>query len=460
MLKIVILCGGSGTRLWPLSREDYPKQFSKILGNRSLFQETLLRNLVLEKEESAEIEIISNEKYHFLLENQSSEISQTIHHYILESLPKNTAAAIAFSAFNAKEKDILLVLPSDHLISNKELYYKTVKKAMEFARHGYLVTFGISPTSPHTGYGYIKSNQGVVECFKEKPDYNLAKSYFEDGGYFWNSGMFCFEAGVFLQELKTYAEEIFLSTKLAFQKARKRNNAFFIPQDMSEKIPSNSIDYAVLEKSQKVFCLESHFDWNDVGSFDSLSQEFGKKKEGFNPIKVVSKESKNNFIMSDKLVATIGIEDLIIIDTPDSLLVSKKNQTQAIKDILPQVQKIAPHLIRTHQITYRPWGYYQILLETQTYKIKQIVIKPKSRLSLQKHFHRNEHWIVVSGRANVTLEDKVFILEPNQSTYIPQEKIHRLANLEEEDLVVIEVQMGSYLGEDDIVRLEDDFSRC
>ncbi|STP13211.1 GDP-mannose pyrophosphorylase [Helicobacter mustelae] len=454
MLRIVILCGGSGTRLWPLSRENFPKQFHKLFGESSLFQKTLLRNLPLKNlYTDAKIEVVSNEQYYFLLQNQSAEIGVEISSFICESVSKNTAAAIAFSAFHAKPSDILLVLPSDHLILDSKSYLEHIHKAIEIAQNGYLLTFGITPKEPHTGYGYIQSHQGIVKKFIEKPDLKHAKEYYKAGDFYWNSGMFCFQAKVFLQELECYAKNIYDHAKEAYLHARKDSpGVLVLPKEQSQKIPSNSIDYAVLEKSSRVYCLASDFSWNDVGSFDSLQSCVENTP-------IVTESSSNNFVLANKLVAMIDVEDLIVIDTQDSMLIAKKGSSQKVKNILPKIKQVAPELTQNHQFTYRPWGSYQVLLETPTYKIKQIVVKPQSRLSLQKHFHRNEHWIIVSGTAQITLESDTFALHPNQSTYIPMGKTHRLANLGKIDLVVIEVQIGEYLGEDDIVRIEDDFSR-
>lgn len=461
MLKIVILCGGNGTRLWPISREDMPKQFNKIFGTSSLFQETLLRNQKLFEISEAIFEVVSNQNYFFLLKDQAQEIQQNISSFILESCPKNTAPAITLSALNSKPDDILLVLPSDHLIKNHQEYITDVIKAIDMAKKDFLVTFGIKPLSPHTGYGYIQSSNGIVKKFIEKPDLKTAKDFLHSGNYYWNSGMFCFKAKTFLSELQHYAPEVFNSISEIFKNTPKEKDYFRLSEQQSKSIPSISIDYALMEKSKKVFCVESTFDWNDIGSFDSLSEEFIKPNSCYtNPTKTIQYESNNNFILSEKMVATIGIHDLIVIDTIDSLLLAKRGESQKVKNIIPLIKKDFPQLTQQHNITHRPWGTYSILLESKNYKIKKIVVKPNARLSLQKHFHRNEHWIVVSGTAHITLEDQNFELHTNESTYIPMGKIHRLANEGKIDLVMIEIQMGEYLGEDDIVRIEDDFKRC
>ncbi|WP_199768126.1 MULTISPECIES: mannose-1-phosphate guanylyltransferase/mannose-6-phosphate isomerase [unclassified Helicobacter] len=457
MIKIVVLCGGNGTRLWPLSRESFPKQFSKILDNQSLLQKTLLRNSFLAKEFQASFEIVSNEQYFFLLQDQAKEIQQEISSFILESAPKNTAPAITFSALNSNPEDILIVLPSDHLISNLEVYKQEILKAIDMAKKNLLVTFGIKPTEPITGYGYIHSINGDVKNFIEKPSLQKCEEFIQQGGYFYNSGMFCFNVDFFLKEMAIHAPLLLQTCKEVFIKSARENQYIRLPKD--ESIPSISIDYALMEKSKKVFCIESNLLWNDIGSFDSLSKEFDQTSF-INPTKIIQEESSNNFIFSDKLVATIGIKDLIAIDTSDSLLLIKKGESQKVKDLLPLIKQKFPHLAKQHNTTHRPWGTYSVLLESNFYKIKKIIVKPNSRLSLQKHLHRNEHWIVVSGTALITLEDKVFELHTNQSTYIPMGKSHRLANEGRIDLVIIEVQMGEYLGEDDIIRIEDDFKRC
>lgn len=457
MIKVVVLCGGNGTRLWPLSRENFPKQFSKILDNQSLLQKTLLRNVFLIEKFQASFEVVSNEQYFFLLQDQAKEIQQKISSFILESTPKNTAPAIIFSALNANPEDILVILPSDHLISNLEIYQQEILKAIEIAKKDFLVTFGIKPTEPNTGYGYIHSTNGNVQGFIEKPSLQKCKEFIEQGHYYYNSGMFCFNTGFFLREIELHSPSLLQECKKIFSSSIRENHYIRLPKD--ETIPSISIDYALMEKSKRVACIESNLLWNDVGSFDSLSKEFDNSNF-INPTKTIQQESENNFILSNKLVATIGIKDLIVIDTSDSLLLLRKGESQKVKNLLPIIKQTLPHLTNQHNTTHRPWGTYSILLESKFYKIKKIIVKPNSRLSLQKHLHRNEHWIVVSGTALITLEDRIFELHTNESTYIPMGKSHRLANEGKIDLVIIEIQMGEYLGEDDIIRIEDDFKRC
>ncbi|WP_334096140.1 mannose-1-phosphate guanylyltransferase/mannose-6-phosphate isomerase [Helicobacter typhlonius] len=475
-MTISILCGGSGTRLFPLSRELMPKQFADILPSNqgqshSLFQETLLRNAFLIKEHNAKFQVITNDNHYFITQEQAQKCDIPLQDFILESYGKNTAPALTFAALCVLESyeldtiadDIILALPSDHLIKNTQNYQDSIKQAIELAKKGFLVTFGIKPDSPHTGYGYIKSKNHIVEKFIEKPSLEDAKTYLKDGGYLWNSGMFCFRAEVFLKELKEHNAEIYELCKLTLESSKPQTHSPFLRLDstMSEKLPNISIDYALMEKSQKVACVAGDFAWNDVGSFESLANEYptdnahNASKNAF-----VSKDCANNFILSNKLVAGVGIEDLMIIDESDCLLIAKKGRAQEVKDIVATLKDSHPELTKVHRLVHRPWGSYGVLLESQNYKIKQIIVKPKGRLSLQKHYHRNEHWIVVSGSGLVTIGEKEFFLKANESTYIPMGEVHRLENPGTLPLVLIEVQMGEYLGEDDIVRLNDDYQRA
>lgn len=470
-MVVSILCGGSGTRLWPISRTLMPKQFAKLLGNDSLFKITLKRNAKLLHANDS-LQVITNDKHYFLAIDEANEANIAIQSYILESVAKNTAAALTISALLVSKRnpdDIILTLPSDHLIHDDKAYKDCVDKAVECAKQGFIVTFGITPTTPHTGYGYIQadSKQEVCNClaFHEKPDSKMAQKYIQDGNFYWNSGMFCYQAKVLLEEMQKYEPEIYQTCKEVFEKSqdyKHKAESFFVRLDrqLSEKIPSKSIDYAIMEKTDKLKMICANFQWNDVGSFDSLDEEW--QKDGNNNAskgQLESINSHNNLIISDKMVATIGLDDFVVVDTFDALLIAKKGQTQEVKNIVETLNKHSKQLIEIHNQAFRPWGNYSVLQEKATYKLKSIVVKPKQRLSLQKHYHRNEHWIVVSGSALVQIENESFLLRPNESTYIPMGKVHRLSNPGTIDLVMIEVQVGEYLGEDDIVRLEDDYLR-
>lgn len=474
-MTISILCGGSGTRLWPLSRELLPKQFAPILpstqkdatdSRNTLFAHTLKRNQILTKTHNAAFSVITNDKHFFLAKDIAQEVGISIDSYILESLAKNTAPALCFAALQATEKkedEIILALPSDHLIKDEDQYLACIYKALDLAQKGFLVTFGITPTAPHIGYGYIKAQNGIVEQFVEKPDLPTAQKYLQSGKYFWNSGMFCFRADVFLRELQAHEPKLLEScTKAYIQSKQTSPNAHTIRLEpkVCEDIQEISIDYALMEKSTKVACVDGTFVWNDMGGFEALKQEWQSDEKG-NATKgaYVQLDSTNNFILSDKLVATIGIDNLAVVNSGDCLLIAPLNQTQRIKELIPILKTTYPESTQIHNTAHRPWGTYSVLLESHTYKIKQIIVKPKHRLSLQKHFHRNEHWIVVSGSALVQIGDKEVFLKANESTYIPMGASHRLENPGKIPLVLIEVQMGEYLGEDDIVRLEDDYKR-
>jgi len=354
---------------------------------------------------------------------------------------------------------VVLVTPSDHLIRDEKSYLAVIDQAKIQAQNNKLVTFGITPSYPETGFGYIEANGLDVTSFKEKPDLKTAQSYIDAGNYYWNSGMFCFKAGVFLDELKLHSPEIYNTAKTAFQNASKDDLIRVSHADMAA-IPEDSIDYAVMEKSSCVKVIPSDIAWSDLGSFDALYEELPKDSNG-NTLNddLISIDSTNNLIISHKTIAMIEIDDLIIIDTEDALLISKKGSSQKVKEVVAKLKEKDSHLPNIHLTAHRPWGTYTVLEDTPGYKIKRIVVRPNKRLSLQKHFHRNEHWIVVSGTATVTVGENTFLVRPNESTYIKMGEIHRLENKGKIDLVLIEAQVGEYTGEDDIVRIDDDFKR-
>jgi mannose-1-phosphate guanylyltransferase len=488
----IILCGGSGTRLWPISRTLMPKQFVKLFNNKSLFQLTVERNSkVCDKNF-----IVSNAEQYFLAldqleENSTFNIKNST--FLLEPVGRNTAPAIALACLALNPDEIVLVTPSDHLIKNEEEYQKVIQKAKELALKDYLVTFGIKPTFPETGFGYIEAEASSVKCvglsvkkFHEKPSFDVAQNYLttnyelQTTRYLWNSGMFMFKAGVFLEELQKYAPTIYKASLEAFNNAigtdafskrvqstrasEKGETKVSLPNMIRIKhidmmnIPEDSIDYAVMEKSTKVKVVPSDIDWSDVGSFDALVQECEVQNANY-----YEENCEGNFYYSDddkKIIGTIGLKDFIVVDTNDALLIAKKGETQKVKNIVDKLKLSTSHLtLTTHNTGHRPWGTYTVLEDSIGYKIKKIIVKPSKRLSLQKHLHRNEHWVVVSGEATVTIEDRVFLLQENESTYIKAGQIHRLSNDTNQPLCIIEVQVGSYTGEDDIIRLEDDFQR-
>jgi len=452
----IILCGGSGTRLWPISRTLMPKQFVKLFDEKSLFQLTVQRNSKVCNSQF----IVSNAEQYFLSVDQLEELKKENNKYLLEPVGRNTAPAIALACMELDSEELVLVTPSDHLIKDEEEYSKVLEKAKELALEDNLVTFGITPTFAETGFGYIESeNEYDVKAFHEKPDFETATSYLKAGNYYWNSGMFMFKAGVFLEELKKYSPEIFDTSKDALTNSSKDDITRIKHNDMMN-IPEDSIDYAVMEKSSKVKVVPSNINWSDVGSFDSLYEELPKDEDG-NTINEnhVSIDSKNNLIYGkQRKIATVDIEDCIIVDTGDALLISKKGSSQKVKKVVAEVRKTT-ELHNIHLTGYRPWGSYTVLEDTPGYKIKRIDVKPGKRLSLQKHFHRNEHWIVVSGTATVTVGEETKLVRPNESIYIKMGELHRLANEGKIPVVLIEAQVGEYTGEDDIVRIDDDFKR-
>ena len=451
----IILCGGNGTRLWPISRTLMPKQFVKLFNDKSLFQLTIERNSKVCDGQF----IVSNTEQYFLALDQLEELKLNNNQYLLEPIGRNTAPAIALACMGLEPDEIVLVTPSDHLIKDEVAYQTALAQASKLAQEDNLVTFGITPTYAETGFGYIVADMLEVKAFHEKPTLELAEQYLEAGNYYWNSGMFCFKVGVFLEELKQHSNDIYNASVTAFNNADKETLIRVKHEDMFN-IPEDSIDYAVMEKSSRVKVIPSPIGWSDVGSFDALDKELPKDENNntLNP-NYIAIDSKNNFIYGNsRKIATVDIEDCIIVDTGDALLISKKGSSQKVKQVVSEIKKTTD-LHHIHLTAHRPWGTYTVLEDTAHYKIKRIVVKAGERLSLQKHYHRNEHWIVVSGTATVTVGEKKMLIRPNESTYIKMGEVHRLENEGKIPVVLIEAQVGEYTGEDDIVRIEEDYKR-
>ena len=466
MIIPIILAGGSGTRLWPLSRKIHPKQFISLVNETSLFQDTLTR---LPKEALDPI-VICNEDHRFLVAEQAREINVTLNSIILEPIGRNTAPAIALAAIkvlNDFENPILIVLAADHKIENKSAFHDAIKIAHKLAENNKLVTFGIIPKSAETGYGYIeiekkdKAEYFDIKSFVEKPNQKNAINFLNSGNYLWNSGMFMFNASIYLSELNKFEPEILTSCKKSLSNEFK--DLEFIRIDKKEfcKSPNQSIDYAVMEKTNKAKVVPLDAGWSDVGSWDALMDSKIKDSLG-NVVEgdVTLDQVKNSYLYStNRLVAASNIADLIVIDTQDALLVTTRDNSLSIKNIVKKLKKNKRTEIENHRKVYKPWGYYDSIDTGHNFQVKRILVNPGAKLSLQKHLHRSEHWVVVSGVAKITCGKKIYNLEKNQSTYIPKGEIHRLENIESYPLEIIEVQTGNYLGEDDIIRLKDDYQR-
>ena len=443
----VILCGGSGTRLWPLSRTLMPKQFIRLFNAKSLFDLTLRRNVHAQK-----TIIVCNEAHYFLALDECG--GKKIYKFILEPFGKNTAAAITFAALCCDEDEILLITPSDHLIEDEAEYKKALLIAQSYANQNFLVTFGIKPSEPNTGYGYIKADKnGDVERFIEKPNLETAVKFIKEGEYYFNSGMFCFKAGVFLNEMKKYAPSIVKDVAAAIEGSANEPNLLKISPNFMDKIEDISIDYALMQKSLNIKMVPLDAGWSDMGSFDELSK---KMKSDGEPLQI---DASENFVIAKKPTALVDVQNLLVVDTEDALLIAKKGSSQKVKEVYKHFSNSLPEICEAHTSVYRPWGSYEVLGEGNGYKMKKIIVKPGKRLSLQKHFKRNEHWIVVEGEALVTIDSDKTPLKQNESIYIKKEQTHRLENTANTDLIVIEVQTGEYLGEDDIVRISDDYDR-
>lgn len=467
----IIMCGGSGTRLWPLSRAQFPKQFLPLVNDTSMLQDTLAR---LPTTHQAPI-FICNEDHRFLVAQQVKQAQCDDATILLEPQGRNTAPAVALAALNALSKNedaLLLILAADHVIKDKAKFHQAVSVAAESAQNGKLVTFGIVPTHAETGYGYIKkgSKQGEansdgtykVAQFVEKPSIETAQKYLASGEYLWNSGMFLFKASRYVEELEKFRPDILTACRQAMSKVEQDLDFIRPEREAFLQCADESIDYAVMEKTADAVVVPLDAGWSDVGSYSAL-WEVCQQDEQQNVIKgdVIAHDTRNSYIHSqNKLIATIGIDNLVVIDTPDAVLIASKDKVQEVKKVVEQLKSQQRPEVYLHREVYRPWGKYDSVDTGERFQVKRITVNPGAKLSVQMHHHRAEHWIIVSGTAKVTLDEKTFLLSENQSTYIPIGVVHALENPGKLPLEMIEVQSGSYLGEDDIVRFEDRYGRA
>ena len=465
----VILSGGSGTRLWPLSRAHFPKQLLKLTSDKTMIQQTVLRLEGLSVQSPI---VVCSEQHRFIIAEQLAEIGIKEPTIILEPVARNTAPAIMAAALQANRQDenaVIAIFPSDHVIKNIEVFQKSLQTAVEEAEKGSLVTFGITPLSPATGYGYINAEGNgktlAIKAFKEKPDLKTAESYLEsyrkNKDYFWNSGMFVFKAATFISELNSFVPEICAATKESLDKAVVDLDFIRLEKTAFEKNPSISIDYAVMEKTRHGKVVPLDAGWSDVGTWSSLWEVSDKDADG-NVTKgtVLTKNVKDSFISSsNRVVTAIGLKNIVVVDTKDALLVANRNDAEEVKDIVDALKAQGKSCATSSTVGYRPWGIYDSIELGSRYRVKHITVKQGQKLSVQMHYHRAEHWIIVSGTAKVRNGDKEFILTENQSTYIPVGVIHSIENPGRIPLEFIEVQSGTYLEEDDIVRIQDVYGR-
>ncbi|WP_152226987.1 mannose-1-phosphate guanylyltransferase/mannose-6-phosphate isomerase [Pseudomonas sp. SCB32] len=476
MLIPVIICGGAGSRLWPVSREAHPKPFMPLPDGQNLLQKTLLRALALDG--VSEVMTVTNRELFFKTEDEYRAFKPQAHclSYVLEPFGRNTAAAVLSAALQLDQTHgpdaLMLVLPADHLIQHSDAFAEAVANAARLAAAGWLVTFGVQPEFPETGFGYIESDSQALEGglkvkrFVEKPSLEKAQEYLAAGNYFWNSGMFCFRVGTLVEEMKIHAPDVHEAVTRTIGQSRlteaEAHRCLSLDADAFGQVPDISIDYALLERSGKVATVPCNLGWSDIGSWNALSELTAEDDEGnrFDG-EVLSHGAHNNYVHSpERLAALVGVQNLIVVDTPDALLIAHKEHTQDVKQIVTQLKKSGHSAHLLHRTVHRPWGTYTTLEEGYRFKIKRIVVKPGASLSLQMHHHRSEHWIVVAGMAQVVNGESTMLLNSNESTFIPAGHKHRLENPGVIDLVLIEVQSGDYLGEDDIVRFQDNYGRA
>jgi len=471
MIVPVILSGGTGSRLWPMSRELRPKQFMPLWGDQTMLQETITRLQGIS--DLAQPIVVCNEEHRFIVAQQMNDIGVTLDRIILEPVGRNTAPAICAAAEYIQGKDsgddVMLILAADHVIQNKEMFHQVVESGYRVARQGQLITFGIVPDKAETGYGYIKrkeifqqdENTYRVEQFVEKPDLATAQNYLDSGEYYWNSGMFMFQAASILDELKHLSFDIYESVKTAVEKGASDLDFCRLETTAFTASPSDSIDYAVMEKTDKAVVLPLDADWNDVGAWSALWEMKPHDADG-NVIQgdVLKYDLTNSYINAEeRMVAVVGMDNCVVVETADAVLVADKSRSQDVKEIVNQLKTTDREEIFSHHRVYRPWGSYETMEETERFKVKRIIVSPGAKLSLQMHHHRAEHWVVVKGTAKIVCGDKEFIMTEDQSNYIPLGTRHRLENPGVIPLEIIEIQTGSYLGEDDIVRFEDTYGR-
>jgi mannose-1-phosphate guanylyltransferase/mannose-6-phosphate isomerase len=468
----VILSGGSGTRLWPVSRRAHPKPFMELVDGETLAEKTYIRARMVAG--NAPVITVTSRDYYFYTRDLYAglKISPANEKFLLEPMGRNTAPAIALAAMcvrdNVDDKTSLLVLPADHLIADMRNFEASVREAVQLSNEGFLVTFGIHPTHAETGYGYIRQGEALtmsggyrVAEFVEKPDEATAIKYLESGEYHWNSGMFCFQAGTFLESLDRYAPDVYNAATRVWEATDKARSPIEFPAELFSECPSISIDYAVMERADNTAVVASDFGWSDIGSWKAISELY-ESDEGGNRIqgKAIMVGSTDCFVQSnERIVAAVGVKDLIIVDTGDAVLVAHRNHAQDVKEVVSQLSELKHEAVNFHKTVHRPWGSFTILEDAADCKVKRLVVKPGQVLSLQLHHRRAEHWTVVRGTAKVRLGDEEFLLDANQSTYIPVETLHRLENPGDQDVHLIEVQTGDYFGEDDIERLEDVYGR-